>query len=240
MAFKPDGSRYAQKALTLMFIWPREGERVMTSSVVLLVLRLCLVPVIVWSFPRNTLLAGIAIALFISVDIYDGSRARAHAADGPARRSLDIFGDRVATWGTCGAAVYLGFLHPLLFSAFLVRELYCAYWCYRIRSERYVAIRADAPYRLLSLSLATWVLLAPVISHGGRTFFFAAIIAWSVCLSVDFTRLACEALRLPNAARGSVVAAASLRELRRREGSRLGARSHPVPLSVTRIWARAE
>ena len=176
--------------------------------------RLALVPVIILSFDGVPAITAAALAAFIAVDLFDGVLARWVGADDPPRRALDSIVDRLSIWPVYGAVTLAGFLPPALFVALFARDLYCAYWCYRIVGDRDVAIRADWMYRALNLMLAAWIVLAPFASARLRDVLFVGVLVFSVVVAVDLKRSAVLVLQMPNHVRGVVISAGVLRRRR--------------------------
>lgn len=173
--------------------------------------RLGLVPIIIGAFVVSPLLTAIALAAFIAADLFDGVLARDLDADGPSRRVLDSLVDRVAIWSVLIAVSLAGYLPPLLLGLLLIRDLYCARWCYRMVSARNVAIRADWLYRGLNLTLAGWVAMAPLIGNTGRIAMFTGILAFAVLVAVDLRRCVGKVLAAPPSVRDLVLRAGALR-----------------------------
>jgi len=172
--------------------------------------RLGLVPVVIGAFVISPPLTAVALMVFVAADLYDGVLARDLDADGPSRRVLDSLVDRIAIWSVLVAVSLAGYLPPLLLGLLVIRDLYCALWCYRMLSTRNIAIRADWLYRTLNLMLAGWVVIAPLIGSTSRSVAFIAILAFSVLVAVDLRRCVVRVLTTPSV-RDAVLGASALR-----------------------------
>lgn len=173
--------------------------------------RLGLVPIIIAAFVVSPVLCAVALAAFIAADLYDGVVARELNADDPDRRALDSIVDRIAIWSVYIAVVLAGYLPPILLMLLLTRDLYCAVWCYRMMRQRGIAIKADWMHRSLNLTLAGWVVAAPLLASPLRSALFIGVLAFALFVAVDLRRCIGKVLEAPESFRDMVVPAASLR-----------------------------
>lgn len=177
--------------------------------------RLILIPVVIATFAVRPIVTAAALLAFILADIYDGVLARRRDADGPSRRALDSVVDRWAIHAVFITATVAGYFPVSLLAVLLVRDAYCAYWCYRIMRDRYVAICADWLYRGLNLLFAGWVIMAPYAGDDLRTRAGIFILALAGVVAVDLTRAARRVLAMPANVRQVAIPAGSLRFSRR-------------------------
>jgi phosphatidylglycerophosphate synthase len=185
--------------------------------------RLLLVPVIIAGFGGAPELTAVALTAFVAADICDGVVARAYAADGPVRRSLDSVVDRLAIDACLIGAASAGVLPIGLMVAFLLRDALCAYWCARMMLARCVAIKADWLYRTLNLSMAIGAVMGSFVSQPARDALALGILAFSVVVAYDLRRSVNSVLSSPPHEREIVLDAGALRERRRGE--------HPTRMS---------
>jgi phosphatidylglycerophosphate synthase len=199
------------------YVWraqPRQTLRTSTVDLRLAALtigRLSLIPVILFSFMKSPVVTMSAIVLFVVADIFDGVLARDRDADGPSRRGLDSFVDRVGIDACMVGAYFAGTLPGLLLLALLARDAYCAVICARMMYRRSVAIKADWLYRALNLCVATGAIAAPFLSNSLWTTLAGVFLLLSIVVAIDLTR----SVRLvegstPNV-RNTVLAAGALR-----------------------------
>lgn len=186
--------------------------------------RLLFVPLIILSFDRVPLVTAVALGVFVLIDLYDGVLARRQHADDPPRRVLDTVVDRLSIWPVYLAVTLMGFLPPVLLLLFLARDLYCAFWCYRMLAEREVVIRADWMYRSLNLMLAGWVIAAPLVETSILNGLFVGILGFSVAVALDLKRSAVVVLQMPDHVRAAVLPAGTLRAQHGAPQTELGGR----------------
>lgn len=173
--------------------------------------RLGLIPIIIAAFAISPELCAIALAAFVAADLYDGVLARQLNADDPARRAIDSIVDRISIWSVYIAIGIAGYLPVALLGLLLVRDLYCAVWCYRMVRRRGVAIKADWLHRSLNLMLAGWVVIAPQLTGAWRSGVFAGVLAFGFYVAVDLRQCIDRVLRAPVSVHDVVIPAASLR-----------------------------
>jgi phosphatidylglycerophosphate synthase len=173
--------------------------------------RFVLIPVVVITFAAQPVITAMALSLFVGLDIYDGILGRQRGGDGPSRRALDSIVDRLAIHTVYIALALKGFFLPELLAFMLLRDAYCAYQCSRIMRARWVAIRADGMYKLLNLSLAGWVVIAPFITRTLQEGLAILILSYSVVVAGDLTLAVRKVLALPHHFDCSVISAGALR-----------------------------
>jgi phosphatidylglycerophosphate synthase len=173
--------------------------------------RLLLIPFIILSLGVVPAVTFSALVVFILLDLYDGVAARRLGGDDVARRILDSVVDRVSIWSVYAAATQIGLLPLSLLLILAARDLYCGYWCYRLITERDIAIKADWLYRSLNLALAGWIIVAPLVSAGLRLNLFLAVCIYSVVVAIDLRRSIGIALSLSTDVSSRVIPASVLR-----------------------------
>lgn len=159
-----------------------------TGLTFLTVGRLLFVPVIIASFTVSALVTTLALLLFIAADVYDGVVARRLDADGPGRRALDSIVDRLAIDACLIGAYFSGAMPLLILCALLARDAYLALLCWRMMSQRQVAIKADWLYRLLNLAVAAWAIMSPFVSADLRVGLALLLLAYSLIVASDLAR----------------------------------------------------
>jgi phosphatidylglycerophosphate synthase len=178
--------------------------------VVLTIGRLVLIPFVILWLTSEPIACAAVLAVFICADIYDGVIGRQRGTDGPSRRALDSVVDRIAIDAVYIALTWRGFLPPELLVLMLARDVYCALQCARMR-VRLVAIRADWMYKTLNLSLAGWVVAAPLVTADVRVGLAVLVLVYSVVVAADLTRAVRKVLDLPPNVCGVVISAGRLR-----------------------------
>jgi len=163
----------------------------------------------------NSPATALLLALFITVDVYDGVLSRSRTMDGPGRRVLDSVVDRVAIHSVYGVAAIGGLVPAWLYGLMLARDVYCALICSQMLRERWVAIRADWLYRSFNLALATWIVAAPNIAAQSATIVLGLILAWGLAVAADLTASVEQVRRMPGSVSGIVLNATQLRHDRR-------------------------
>lgn len=177
--------------------------------------RLAFIPVVILTLGNSTLLTALALAVFIGFDVYDGVLGRHRGTDGPARRALDSVIDRAAIQAVYVVATAEGLLPVALLVLMLARDVYCTAICSQMMRERWIAIRADWLYKVLNLSLAGWVILAPLVEADVAAWLFGAILAWGAVVTVDLARGVRQVRGGDASFVGGVVSAGDLRRSRR-------------------------
>jgi phosphatidylglycerophosphate synthase len=160
---------------------------------------------------RNPFIATSALVVFVIADIFDGVFARNFEADGPRRRALDSFVDRVAIDVCMISAYVVGALPVLLLVALLTRDAYCAVICIRMVYRRNVAIKADWVYRALNLSVAAGAVAAPFLSRSLWVSMAGVLVVVSIIVAIDLTRAVRLVEKSPAHVRDMVLAAGALR-----------------------------
>jgi phosphatidylglycerophosphate synthase len=173
--------------------------------------RLLLIPIVIAGFILSPALCVLTLIVFVGADIYDGVLARALNADDPARRALDSIVDRVSVWTVLVILSVLGYLNPILLALLMVRDLYCAWWCYQMVSRQRVAIKADWLHRGLNLAVAAWVISATLTNDAQRSVTFALVIVLSIIVAIDLRRCVAKVLDDPRTFWNTVVPARTLR-----------------------------
>ena len=201
-----DGRRRPVRELRL----PGWHEPLDPLMVVVTIGRLVLIPLVILWLTSEPVACAAVLAVFISADIYDGVIGRRRGTDGPSRRGLDSIVDRIAIDAVYVALTWRGFLPLELLVFMLARDAYCARQCARMRA-RLVAIRADWMYKTLNLSLAGWVIVAPLVTANVRVGLAVLVLAYSVIVAADLTRAVRKVLDLPLNVYGVVISAGQLR-----------------------------
>jgi phosphatidylglycerophosphate synthase len=173
--------------------------------------RLLLIPMILVGFVLSPSLCAMALIAFIGADIYDGVLARGLNADGVGRRVLDSLIDRASVWTVLVILSVMGYLNPVLLGLLMARDVYCAWWCYRMLRRQRVAIKADWLHRCLNLAIAAWVISATMTSDLQRSVTFVLVLIFSIFVAVDLRSCVRRVLEDPRTSWGKVVPARSLR-----------------------------
>jgi phosphatidylglycerophosphate synthase len=173
--------------------------------------RLGLVPIVIAAFVISPPMTAVALLAFIAADLYDGVLARELEADDTSRRVLDSLVDRISIWSVYIAISVAGYLPVALLALLLLRDVYCGVWCYRMVSDRNVAIRADWMHRSLNLMLAGWVVAVPLLGGTARSAVFGAILLFSLVVAADLRRCVLRVLSAAPTVRDAVLPAKDLR-----------------------------
>jgi phosphatidylglycerophosphate synthase len=183
--------------------------------------RLVLIPpLVVVVLGGQQLMAALLLAVFILADIYDGVLGRRRGTDGPGRRALDSLVDRLSVHTVYIAAAVGGLLPLWLLVPMLLRDAYCAAICRRMMRSRWVAVRADWMYKVLNLSLATWIVVSPTVGSLARDLGLLSILGWSAIVAIDLRHAVRQVLATPGL-RNVVICAGDLRASRREGFKRL-------------------
>lgn len=177
--------------------------------------RLLLIPVVIVSLDVVPVVTFAALLAFVVLDLYDGVAARQLNEDDVTRRVLDSVVDRISIWSVYVAAALGGLLPWSLLLVLAARDIYCGYWCFQLVSKRDIAIKADWLYRSLNLTLAGWIVAAPLLASGLREDLFVATCVYSAVVAVDLRRSVGIALGMKAGIRSQVIPARVLRKARR-------------------------
>jgi phosphatidylglycerophosphate synthase len=173
--------------------------------------RLLVVPIIILAFDRAQVVVIGALIAFIAVDLFDGVLARDLHADDTARRVLDTVVDRSSVYPVYVWLTVTGWLPAWLLALFIAREAYCAYWGYVLLRRRAAIVKADWFYRSFNLTLAGWVIVAPLVSHAAGAWIFFAVLVYSLAVARDLALSVRVVLAMTTQVHGLVLPAGELR-----------------------------